>query len=368
MASQVRYRLCSRADPLHAGVMAIFDKWGVDRDGVISRDDVLSVLQAVVPQAEQVDDFLGILDFDDNGEIEVLDLTSQASIWMIFWDPGNTSDGVKGREKWAADVRAAQELPESPAWVKGQRPSSELIANYSNDGWDTKPEPGPQPEEDAVTGMRGENRLQRLKGRVLGLWAEHYELPATFTPQLVDANGVPCVWANWPGIGEDSGVILNFHGGGGETIDANINMCARLSCITGRRVLTVHWRYAPEFPMPVATEDCLCAYRWLMQTTASDKIAISGDSSGGMLVMTVLQAIISEGLQVPACALPISAWNPHVGNKGCWYRVAGNRGFFGELRRDPPLTYEEIAADPRFNFLVGDFQGLARYQSGPGIG
>lgn len=196
-----------------------------------------------------------------------------------------------------------------------------------------------------------------LKSHVCGLCALHYELPADFTPQLVDAGGVPCVWATWPGISNDSGVILHLHGGGGEYVDTNVNMCARWSRITGMRVLTVHWRYAPEYPMPAATEEGVKAYRWLVQMISPSKIAIRGDSSGGMLVMTVLQAIVSQGLLSPACALPVSAWNPHPSNP-CWFRVAGNIDFWGKPKRDTLLTYEQIAADPRFNFLEGSFSGL----------
>jgi len=71
-AAPAGYRLHSTAESMHAGVIAILDKWVQDRDGFVSRGDVQSVLQLVVPQKEQVDDVLSLLQFDENDEVAKL--------------------------------------------------------------------------------------------------------------------------------------------------------------------------------------------------------------------------------------------------------------------------------------------------------
>jgi acetyl esterase/lipase len=69
------------------------------------------------------------------------------------------------------------------------------------------------------------------------------------------------------------------------------------------------YRLAPEAPFPAAVEDALAGYRWLLgQGIAAGRIAIAGDSAGGGLTMALLLAIKAAGLELPACAVPISPW------------------------------------------------------------
>jgi len=193
-----------------------------------------------------------------------------------------------------------------------------------------------------------------------------YKLPATFRPQCVDAGGVPCIWTNWPGTCDESGVILYFHGGAMVTGHPDVNWCARLSCLTGKRVLSVDYRLAPEHPMPASTEDCIQAYHWLIQTTAPEQVALYGRSAGATLVMTVLQGLLQQNLPLPACGVPVSAWTPHMTQLELWQKVVGNEGWSGKASEAAVKSWQDILSDPRFNFMAGQLRGLPPLYIGVG--
>lgn len=89
-------------------------------------------------------------------------------------------------------------------------------------------------------------------------------------------------------------VILFFHGGGwvAGDIESYTGVCADLARNTGRRVLSVDYRLAPEHPFPCGLEDCYRAARELhlhgaAPETAADRIILMGDSAGGNLAAAV---------------------------------------------------------------------------------
>lgn len=89
-------------------------------------------------------------------------------------------------------------------------------------------------------------------------------------------------------------VILFFHGGGWVSgdIESYTGVCAGLAKETGRRVMSVDYRLAPEYPFPCGLEDCYQATRelYLQSTskeTAGGGIILMGDSAGGNLAAVV---------------------------------------------------------------------------------
>ncbi len=89
-------------------------------------------------------------------------------------------------------------------------------------------------------------------------------------------------------------VILFFHGGGwvSGNIESYTKTCADLAEQTGRRVLSVDYRRAPEYPFPRAAEDCYLIARELFlhstpTETAGNRIILMGDSAGGNLAAAV---------------------------------------------------------------------------------
>ena len=89
-------------------------------------------------------------------------------------------------------------------------------------------------------------------------------------------------------------IILFFHGGGWVSgdIESYTSVCTRLAKETGRQVMSVDYRRAPEYPFPQAPEDCYRAARELFLCNASKEIAerriiLMGDSAGGNLAAAV---------------------------------------------------------------------------------
>lgn len=91
-------------------------------------------------------------------------------------------------------------------------------------------------------------------------------------------------------------VILFFHGGGWVTgnVESYTNTCTAMANNTGRRVLSVDYRLAPEYTFPRAPEDCYCAARALYTGKLSDDIGgapnavtLVGDSAGANLCAVV---------------------------------------------------------------------------------
>ncbi|MCG8393556.1 MAG: alpha/beta hydrolase [Pseudomonadales bacterium] len=101
--------------------------------------------------------------------------------------------------------------------------------------------------------------------------------------------------------------ILFFHGGGFTVggVEEYDRFCRYLADRTNAVVLSVDYRLAPEHPSPTASDDCLAAWRWLLEHTAElgldrQRLAVMGDSAGGNLSAVVAQQAKLAGLPVPA--------------------------------------------------------------------
>ena len=103
--------------------------------------------------------------------------------------------------------------------------------------------------------------------------------------------------------------ILFFPGGGFmmAPTQAHRLMAARLARKANARVLLVHYRLAPEYRFPAGLDDCVEAYRYLLnEGTSPGSIAIIGDSAGGGMALSSLLRIRDAGLPMPAAAALLS--------------------------------------------------------------
>lgn len=67
------------------------------------------------------------------------------------------------------------------------------------------------------------------------------------------------------------------------------------------------YRLAPEHPFPAAPEDCLGAYRYLLELGyRSNNIVVMGDSAGGNLALALLHQIKQAELPMPGAAVLLS--------------------------------------------------------------
>lgn len=89
-------------------------------------------------------------------------------------------------------------------------------------------------------------------------------------------------------------VFLFFHGGGWVTgnLDGYTRTCATLANQTGRRVLSVDYGLAPEYPFPYAVNDCYEVAKQLFLghvplDVPEEAIIVMGDSAGGNLAAVI---------------------------------------------------------------------------------
>ena len=110
--------------------------------------------------------------------------------------------------------------------------------------------------------------------------------------------------------GTRPGTILYFHGGSClmGSPETGMPLTASLVVRTGMRSYSLDYRLAPEHPFPAAIEDCVAAYRDLLdQGVAPASIAFAGDSAGGGLCVTSCLKARSEGLPLPSAIVTFSA-------------------------------------------------------------
>jgi len=149
---------------------------------------------------------------------------------------------------------------------------------------------------------------------------EHYRKVWSSVPVSPDVQSAPVdcggtgagdsewVWAKGA---KDDHTFIYYHGGGyvcGEPwMWRQFN--GNLSRASGFRGLSYGYRLAPEHPFPVAIEDCVAGYMWLVKTGVNPKsIVLVGDSAGGALVLSVMMVLRDRSLPLPAAGLPMSPW------------------------------------------------------------
>jgi epsilon-lactone hydrolase len=137
----------------------------------------------------------------------------------------------------------------------------------------------------------------------------NFEPPAEVTVTPVNANGVPSLLvAERP---DDPPRLLHLHGGGyllGSAFGYR-PLAGALALASDAGVLVPDYRLAPEHPFPAAIEDAVSAYEWMLDrgVDAGD-VTISGDSSGGGLVVSVLLTLEQRGLPQPGGAVLMCPW------------------------------------------------------------
>lgn len=107
---------------------------------------------------------------------------------------------------------------------------------------------------------------------------------------------------------ENEDPILFFHGGGWVTgdIETYTNTCIHMANTLKRRVYSVDYRLAPEYPYPAGLEDCLYVTRLLMKhlnmtgIKHSGQWILAGDSAGANLAAAVSLKLRDEGQPVPS--------------------------------------------------------------------
>ncbi len=114
-------------------------------------------------------------------------------------------------------------------------------------------------------------------------------------------------WITVPDSREDK-ILLYFHGGGFifNFTPHHRDYISRLARAAKFKAFSLDYSLAPENPFPVAVNEAMSAYKWLLKTYKPQNIVIMGDSAGGAMTLSILQMIKRDKLPMPACAIAIA--------------------------------------------------------------
>ena len=108
---------------------------------------------------------------------------------------------------------------------------------------------------------------------------------------------------------DESRLVIYYHGGGfffGSSRSHRV-IATHLARTSGAVVLAADYRLAPEYPAPTAHDDAFAVYKWaLAQGYDPAAIALTGDSAGGNLALSVAVRAKKEGLPQPGALVLMS--------------------------------------------------------------
>lgn len=139
----------------------------------------------------------------------------------------------------------------------------------------------------------------------------HAPIPEQVEFTSAEVGGVPALVASDPEVNSVR-TVLYLHGGAFTIGSAHAyrGFSATVARACNARGISIDYRLAPEHEFPAAVDDCLAAYRGLLEEgTEPASIAVVGDSAGGGLVVSLLIAAREEGLPMPGAGVCLSPWS-----------------------------------------------------------
>lgn len=134
------------------------------------------------------------------------------------------------------------------------------------------------------------------------------KLPKTVSSQKIMVDGLNAEWII-PQESHQDKVLLYIHGGGfisGSCLTHRMHV-AKFAVGCQLKSLVFDYRLAPEHPFPAALEDCILAYKWLLnQGYEPDNIIVGGESAGATLTLSLLLALKENKINLPKAAFSIS--------------------------------------------------------------
>lgn len=172
-------------------------------------------------------------------------------------------------------------------------------------------------------------------------------------------------------------VLLYLHGGAFimRLEKGHTSMVAGFCADSGISAFMAWYRLAPEHPFPAAPEDCLAAYRMLLDSGhRPEDIVVMGDSAGGNLALAVLHLIRRAGLPMPAASIALSPITDFAQVSATWrlnhwrdpmYRVQGfvnpvEHYLQGANPIDPVASpyFGDLSGFPPLFFMLGGLEAL----------
>lgn len=150
--------------------------------------------------------------------------------------------------------------------------------------------------------------VQLLRPLMKQMEARSSKLPQDISVEYLNLGTVPAERLSAPG-GRDDAAFLYIHGGGfvaGSPL-THRPLTWRLAKEIGVSVYAIDYRLAPEHCYPAGLDDCVTAYKALLEKGISAKsILVGGDSAGGNLTLALTLRLKAEGLPLPAALICLS--------------------------------------------------------------
>jgi len=162
---------------------------------------------------------------------------------------------------------------------------------------------------------------------------------------------------------DETRALLYIHGGGFVAgVPGNHRpLTWRLADKLGVPVYAIDYRLAPEHPYPAGLEDCVAAYRALLESGLEPSaIVIAGDSAGGNLTLATALKLKALGLPQPAaliCLSPATVWDETPSRRS---NIGSDAMFVPAMYPSVPAAYcpGRDTSDPLISPLRGDLKGL----------
>ena len=135
-------------------------------------------------------------------------------------------------------------------------------------------------------------------------------MPPRVDVQQTTSGDIPAEWLR-PADTTDDRAILYLHGGAYTMGSCTTHraLASRVAIASKTPVLQPEYRLAPEHPFPAALQDCVAAYRWLVDYGISPRrIVVAGDSAGGGLAVALAVSLRDDGVPLPAAIACMSPW------------------------------------------------------------
>lgn len=180
-----------------------------------------------------------------------------------------------------------------------------LQAQQAFDGWLAAAKP-------ILDKMNGRSELDWPAARTAyddGL-ARLFPAPNGVSFSTVTIGGTPCLHVV-PDNAVGGRVLFYIHGGG--YVHGGVNgyrgLAGRYAKALQAEVYLPDYRQAPEHPFPTPIDDTFNTYRALLASGVNPRaLALSGDSAGGAMVVTIMRRARDAGLPQPVAAVAISPW------------------------------------------------------------
>jgi monoterpene epsilon-lactone hydrolase len=177
--------------------------------------------------------------------------------------------------------------------------------------------------------------------------------------------GVEGVWVARKAEPTPAETIFFVHGGAFVSCPAPSYSfyAAWLVRATGARAFVVDYRLAPEHRFPAALDDCVAAWRGLVESGVDPaRAAFFGDSCGGGIAVATLLRLRDSGVLLPACAASHCGWfDLEVSGDSARHPVGEDPFVNAEWIRERGRDYlgsERSPRDPLASPIHADLAGL----------